>query len=194
MTELRPSGWSPDGATLLVEATFPDTGRDVLTASTSEPGTWEPLVQTPANEWSPVLSPDGRWLAYMSDQSGREEVYVQQYPELSGRIQISTGGGHAPSWSFDGRELFYVSGESSEEQTLMVVSIAVDEDNPLNLIAGTPERLFDWSSLTLGRFRRYGVSRDGQRFLAFLRNEEGSRQIYIVQDWYQELTERVPLP
>ena len=70
-------------------------------------GTWAPLVQTPANERSPAISPDGRWLAYDSDESGRFEVYVQRFPELLGRQQVSVDGAYRPRWSEDGRELFY---------------------------------------------------------------------------------------
>ena len=93
VTEITPYDWSQDGDTLFAHATSKATGRDVGTVSMLAPETWTPLIQTTADEWAPALSPDGRWLAYTSDESGRAEVYVQRFPELSDRTPISIGGG-----------------------------------------------------------------------------------------------------
>ena len=102
VTDIIPYDWSPDGATLFVHATFPETGRDVGMVSLDGPGTWEPLIETGANEHMSAISPDGRWLAYTSNETGRDEVYVQRFPELEGRTAISVGGGRSSSWSADG--------------------------------------------------------------------------------------------
>ena len=104
MDDFVPHDWSPDGDTLFLTAFSTETGLDIGMVSSDGSGTWEPLVETPANERSPVISPDGRWLAYDSDVSGRFEVYVQRLPEIRGRQQVSVRGAYRPRWSEDGRE------------------------------------------------------------------------------------------
>ena len=81
-------------------------------------------MQTPANEWDANLSPDGRWLAYSSDESGREEVYVQPYPGPGGREQISVDGGSEPAWSKSGKELFYI-GSSDEPRNAAMFAVDI---------------------------------------------------------------------
>ena len=103
----QPYSWTPDGNTLFVQGHFLDTLRDIGTVTLDPPGEWQPLLQTEAEEWSPALSPDGRWLAYTANYSGRNEVYVVRYPELDGRVQVSTGGGHRPHWSPSGDEITF---------------------------------------------------------------------------------------
>ena len=195
--DLYPYGWSPDGSILLVQAGFPDTRLDVGMVSTEAPGTWEPLIQTAAAEWSPAISPDGRWLAYSSAETGRNEIYVQRFPELEGRRQISVAGGFDPYWSADGREIFYAGGGPPE--TVMRVTLDVDDDDPPSLLVGTPERLFDWQYfIRFGGRRHYDVSSDG-RFLMIARarssdGEAEGTEINVVLNWHQELLERVPIP
>ena len=128
-------GWSPDGETLVFwYRGSGTTGGDIGVLSLEEERTWEPLVQTEAIEAFPVISPDGGWIAYASNETGQREVYVQRFPELGQRRQISTGGGSQPRWSPDGRELFYAIGN-----TLMVVPI---ETEP-TVRVGTPETVFE---------------------------------------------------
>lgn len=190
-----PYDWSPDGATLFVQATFPETSHDIGLVSVEEPGPWEPLIQTTAEEWSPALSPDGRWLAYTSNETGRHEVYVQRFPELEGRTVISVGGGLWPSWSADGRELFYARGAPPD--ALMRVTLDVDDSDPPSLRVLIPERLFDWRFYARPDGRRhYDVSPDGQRFLlkaGRTSTGRGGREINIVVNWNRELLERVPV-
>ena len=154
---------------------------------------WEPLVDTQANELLPVVSPDGRWLAYMSDESGDLEVYVQRFPDGGGRQRVSTNGGTRPIWGPDGRELFYVN-----QNMMMAASV---RENEASLQVAPPERLFE-SSFDLGSTPAGGVqdvSPDGQAFL-FIRQQVGSGEsdggpeLVIVQNWQQELLERVPIP
>ena len=108
VTGITPYDWSADGSRLFVDAILPETGRDVGMVSVEEPGTWEPLIHTAARELSPAISPDGRWLAYTSDETGRNEIYVVRFPELEARRPISVGGGSGPTWSADGSELIYL--------------------------------------------------------------------------------------
>jgi len=136
----------------------------------------------------PQFSPDGRWLAYISDESGRSEVYVQPYPGPGGKWQISTEGGTEPAWNPNGRELFYRSGDK-----MMSVEITIQP----SFAAGTPRMLYQ------GRYESgpvpttdYAVSLDGQRFLMLKPNEQTSSpaltQIVVVQNWFEELKRRVP--
>ena len=197
-----PSDWSPDATILFAHADFPETGSDVGMVSIDGPGTWEPLIRTAADEWSPAISPDGRWLAYTSDETGRDEVYVQRFPELEGRTQISVGGGEKPTWSADGLELFYLRARPGPPDAGMRVTLGIDEGDPPSLIVGTPEHLFDWRYFGVGGFgslRRYhDVSPDGQRFLVIAPEtgdgERGRAEINVVLNWFEELKERVPVP
>ena len=116
--ELDPSSWSPDGSELIFDYLAPNTARDIGVLSMEGERLWQPLLNSAANEWSPALSRDGRWIAYASDETGQNEVYVERFPDLGNREQISTGGGLDPVWSADGSELFYRSGSR-----MMVVPI-----------------------------------------------------------------------
>ncbi len=125
VSDIYPYDWSPDGSTLFLHAAFAETGRDVGMVSVEGPGTWEPLIQTAAAEWSPVISPDGRWLAYSSDETGQNEVYVQRFPELEGRTAISVGGGYRPTWAPDGREILYLRAPAGPPDAAMRVTIDI---------------------------------------------------------------------
>ena len=144
VTEIVPYDWSPDGATLVVHAVFPETDGDVGMVSMEGPGTWEPLIQTAASESEGTISPDGRWLAYVDFETGRPEVYVQRFPELEDRRPVSVGGGYAPTWSADGKELIYVRAPVGPSEAVMRVTLDVEEGDRPSLIIGTPEFLFDW--------------------------------------------------
>ncbi len=109
-----PASWRPDGKVLSFWEINPDTSYDVMTLPVGgdeksgwKPGEAKPFVNTAFVELDPAFSPDGRWLAYASNQSGNFEVYVQPFPGPGGKWQISTGGGVMPKWSRDGKQLFY---------------------------------------------------------------------------------------
>ena len=146
----------------------------------------------------PAISPDGRWLAYSSDETGRLEVYVQRFPERGGRQPISVGGGVLPEWSADGNELFY--GRGAPPVAMMRVTMDGDEGDPPSWIVGTPERLFEWRYYLAGvGLRHYDVSPDGQRFLMITTGGPadagaGRAEINVVLDWFEELKARVPVP
>ena len=164
-----PGSWSPDGTAIAFVEEGDSPGQtqvfqfDVWVLSIGDRKT-RALIQTAANEMSPEFSPDGRWLAYVSNQSGRHEVYVQPYPGPGERHLISTNGGFQPAWSGNGRELFYAQAaqwSSSGPMTLMSVSI---ETTP-TFVAGTPKALFESLDLASAWGRNYDVAPDGQRFL-----------------------------
>jgi Tol biopolymer transport system component len=147
----------------------------------------QPFLQTPFNEGAPRFSPDGRWLAYTSDESGRYEVYVQPYPGPGGKWLISTEGGTEPVWNRNGRELFYRAGDK-----MMAVDIATQP----GFSAGNPRMLFDGPyALSPAAPPNYDVSPDGQRFLMLKPVEQAGAaptQINVVLNWTEELKRLVP--
>ena len=138
------------------------------------------VVSTPAGEVSPGFSPDGRWIVYSSDESGRSEVYVQPFPASGGKWQISTSGGNQPVWSRDGGELFFVSLDSK----LMAVNVKTSP----GFEAGAPQALFELPlKSVIGR--RYDPSADGKRFLVnATMGEVKSSPVTLVQNWAAGLT------
>jgi serine/threonine-protein kinase len=146
-----------------------------------------PLLETAFNEHSPMFSPDGRWFAYGSDETGREEVYLRPYPGVGGKRSISTDGGTEPLWAPNGRELFYRDGDK-----MMAVSIETDPE----LRVGSPEVLFEERFAITHRAdapRNYDVSRDGQRFLMVQTVDEPTpTQLNVVLNWFEELKRLVP--
>jgi Tol biopolymer transport system component len=172
-----PHAVSPDGRLVAFYYLVPGTLRDIwILPLGGEPF---PFLATPFNERSPMFSPDGRWLVYVSDESGRDEVYIQAYPDKGEKQQVSNDGGTAPIWSRDGTELFFRSGDR-----VMVADVRLGEQ----LTVASPRVLFRGSyelepgpSGSLG----YDVSPDGQRFLMI--RSEAPRHINVVLNWFQEL-------
>jgi eukaryotic-like serine/threonine-protein kinase len=181
-----PSSWSPDGKLLAFIEANPTTGADIWVLRLSDRKA-QPFLRTPFNENAPRFSPDSRWLAYVSDESGRNEVYVQPYPGPGGKWQISTEGGTEPVWNRNGRELFYRSGDK-----MMAVNIATQS----GFTAGTPRLLFQGQYVPASTSSpNYDVSADGQRFLMLKRSEQAGAaptQINVVLNWFEELKRRVP--
>ena len=133
-----------------------------------------------------MFSPDGRWLAYASDESGRTEVYIRPYEGPGPKEQISTAGGNEPVWAPDGRELFYRNGDQ-----MIVVDITTEP----TFSAGTPRVLFERRYAFTHRPdapRNYDVARDGQRFLMIKSEQEAAvTQLNVVLNWFAELQRRV---
>jgi len=180
LNTLIPTSWSPDGDTL---AFYDTSGARDIWALPLE-GDASSFVATAFNERSPMFSPDGRWLAYVSNESGRDEVYVQPYPGPGGKWPISTEGGTELRWSADGRELFYRLGDK-----MMVVEV---QSEPA-FTSGRPQLVFEGPYLTdLFATSNYDISPDGQRFL-MIKEEEGQQdQINVVLNWFEELKRLVP--
>ncbi len=179
---LVPSSWSPDGESL---AFYDVTGARDIWALPRE-GDALPFVATAFNERSPMFSPDGRWLAYVSNESGRDEVYVQPYPGPGGKWPISTEGGTEPRWSADGHELFYRLGDK-----MMVVGVQIEP----TFSSGRPQLVFEVPYVLGTSVANYDISPDGQRFLMIkaAEEEEGQQaQIHVVLNWFEELKRLVP--
>jgi serine/threonine-protein kinase len=186
------SSWSPDGQVLGFYDTLDVSGgtdRDIWILPRTGDRKPKPFLQTPFNEAALMFSPDGRWVAYVSDESGRNEVYVLPFPGPGGKWQISTDGGGDPVWSRNGRELFYLNGTQM---------MAVDVETSPTFRAGTPRRLFDGGFVTgVGRVPVYDVTPDGQRFLmvgeqAIGAGEAAPVSIVVVENWLEELKRIVP--
>ncbi|MCZ6661613.1 MAG: protein kinase, partial [Actinobacteria bacterium] len=155
----------------------------------------ERVLDSEFDELSPQVSPNGRWIAYSSNESGRSEIYVRPLPNVqTGRWQVSTDGGMLPMWSPNGRELFYralVQARYAPFATagdMMVVNI----ENAPTFTHGRPEILFETQGLAGRRGSSYDVSPDGERFLMVSRSEGRSLPIHLVLNWFEELNHRVP--
>ena len=144
--------FTPDAARILYQRLSNDTGWDLYSVGVTEGAMPQRVLQTPANEVHGRISPDGRWIAYASDESGRTEVYLARYPELQTPARLSTTGGRRPTWRRDGRELFYATAEGA--------IMAAPFDAPSGQ-AGKPVQLFE-TTLFLGL---YAPGADGTRFL-----------------------------
>jgi serine/threonine-protein kinase len=186
-----PSAFLPDGSGLLYSIGTNDLGMVSIGGTPAE----APLIATAANEHNPVVSPDGRWLAYQSNESGRYEIYVRPFPDVdSGRRQISTNEGTRPEWSADGKELFYYRDDSGPGAEIVAVPVELSE----TFRAGTPKTLFSGPYLAGQQLRGvYDVTRDGQRFLMIKRvvseSEVPAQTIVIVENWLEELERLVPV-
>jgi eukaryotic-like serine/threonine-protein kinase len=182
-----PKSFSPDGQLLAFHENNPKTQKDIWVLRMSDRKA-QPFLVTPFNEGAPTFSPDGHWLAYVSNESGRPEIYVQPYPGPGGKWQISTEGGTEPAWNRNGKELFYRSGDK-----MMALDVATQP----SFSAGKPRLLFerqyyksDWPLISTA----YDVSADGQRFLMVKGTEQAASvtQINVVLNWFEELKQKVP--
>ena len=147
----------------------------------------QPLLHSQFNETNGEIAPDGRWLAYQSDQSGQYEIYVRPFPNIEdGLSQVSTDGGSTPLWAPNGRELFYVS-----PGQLLAVPVQSGDDIAL----GNPEIVITGPYWRSSNYRDYDISLDGERFLVLKESgsdETTSTEIILVQNWFEELKRLVP--
>ncbi len=185
-TERFPNSFSPDGTALV----FQDQQRDLGILSLEGERTSTLLLDTEFAERNAALSPDGRWIAYQSNESGREEIYVRPFPDVnSGKWQVSNNGGVWPLWAPDGREVFYVG-------SLAMMAVAIETEPTITL--GRREALFDIAPYHTGRGNRHvAIARDGQRFLLLRQSGESEGtaappSIVVVQNWFEELKQLVP--
>lgn len=189
-TFVAPGGWSADGDSLIFgELRATAANYDVGVLSMEDDRQSEPLLQMDFAEQAPTVSPDGRWLAYFTNETGQDEVYVQRFPDLGEKQQISVGGGREPLWSPDGRELFYRSPNG-------LMALPVLETEP-TFRAGSGESLFEQRYATFIERRNYDIAPDGQRFLMIKEaaaSDAATVQLVVVLNWHQELLERVPIP
>ena len=179
-----PADVSPDGSLLVFTEVNPDTGRDIWLRPLDSEGEPRPFLRTSYHEDGASVSSNGRLLAYVSDETGRREVYVERFPEGGTKVLISAGGARDPVWSPDGRELFY-----QWNNTMYAAEIVSVEP----FTVGRVERLFEFalSSLAHGR-AGYDVARDG-RFLTSVASgaASGIRELRVVTDWFQVLEDKI---
>ena len=180
-----PGSWSPDGS-LVFYALVGETRNIWILPPGGDPA---PLMVTPFNERAPRLSPNGKWVVFVSDQGGEDRVYVTAFPEGGPLLPISTGPGSEAIWSRDGRELLYRNGSEMW---------SVDVETEPGFTAETPTLLFDAPYLpdrNIGVGNpNYDVSLDGEHFLMVGRTMTGNdTPVVLVQNWFEELKERVPI-
>ena len=185
-----PESWSPDGGTLaFTQMDDPESGSDIYILRTRGDHTPQPLVRTKFSEGSPKFSPDGKWIAYASNESGRSEVYVMSYPGPGRKTQVSSGGGADPVWRHDQKELFYRSGDAM---------MAAEVSAGTTLVMSKPKVLWRGDYLagagsscgmTGPTSANYDVSPDGQRFLMIKDTAvtSESKTLHVISNWSRQL-------
>jgi serine/threonine-protein kinase len=177
--------WSPDGNTLAFTEVDPVTHWDIWTLSIKDRRKSQ-FLRTPFNETYLVFSPDGRWVAYQSDESGRDEIYVQPFPGPGTKELISIDGGTDPLWSRDGRQLLYRNGDK-------MVSVAITVVPTFH--PSKPEVVFESPYWAYEGYSSYTVTADGRRFVMIKENEQVAKAnvINVVLNWTSELKQRIPV-
>ncbi len=188
-----PWSFSRDGKTLAMTEVAAGQNLDIGILSMEANYTIKLLLQEQYTEMQPKISPDGRWMAYASYESGgRAEIYVRPFPEVEGgRWQVSSNGGETPLWSPNGREIFY-----RKDDAVMAASVETEG----SFKSGKPEFLFRGPYVVLGanEGHPWDISADGKRFLMMKgagsasSTTGGPRKINIVLNWFEELKQRVP--
>lgn len=189
-----PYDWSRDGHWVLLREMNPDTKYDIWKLPITSDGklqegiTPTPYLQTPFNEQMPRFSPEAspRWVAYVSDDSGRPEVYIDAFPEPRGKKRISTNGGQFPEWGAGGRELFYVSPDNQ----LMAVSLTTGP----GLQPSSPRTLFPLPQQAGFAASPYQPGRDGQRFLVLTSPEVPWQALTVIVNWPALIKQRSAAP
>jgi len=197
--DVRPDSFSPDGRRMAYTERSPETGYDLLTVALDlndpehpKAGKPEPFLRTPSDERDAVFSPDGRWIAYTSDESGTREVYVRPFPGPGGKWQISTGGAKYPRWLANGQTLFYES--LAPEDRIM----AADYTSTGDSFSASKPRV--WASLPMTDASgdvNLDVAPDGKRFAVFpapdpKEAEKGSVHVTFLLNFFDELRRKVP--
>ena len=179
----QPSDWSPDGTLVALTAFRPGSGADILVYS-FETGEVRTHLETEYDEQLAAFSPDGRWLAYESDESGVNEIYVQAFPGPGGKWQVSTGEAEMPTWSADGRELFYVSDDGH------LMAVPVETEGAFR--HDTPVALFEAPFFTQLQ-RHYDPLPDGSGFIALTSNtpEDGTSDVILIEGFADEVRRRL---
>lgn len=180
-----PGSVSSDGEHLIFVRISAGSSGDIYRALLQGDPQITPVLKTPAYEGRARLSPDDRWLAYSSNESGQMEVYLRPFPGPDRKWQMSTQGGTQPVWNPNGRELFYRSGSR-----MMVVALSAGAEPTLS----PPRLLFEQryafgSGITIAN---YDVSPDGQRFV-MVKEDSSSSRLNVVFNWFEELTRLVPV-
>ena len=182
-----PTSVSPHGDLAFMATEGPGSKWDIWTARLGEPDSARPFLETRFNEHEPTFSPDGRWIAYVSDETGRDELFVRSFPDSGAKWSVSSGAGTEPLWSPDGKKLYYRTAEE-----LMVVTV---ETRPTFSVSRPRAVLEDSFERWRGQpgFRNYDISPDGERFLVLESGEQTQYDIiHVVLNWFEELERLVP--
>jgi serine/threonine protein kinase len=186
----QPKSWSLDGKLLAFqESEGRSGGFDILLLPIDGDRKPRAYMKTIHNEFHPEISPDGRWMAYVSDRSGRNEVYVQAFPGPGETRQVSDAGGIGPAWSREGRELCY---EDLGGTRTSCVAIQTTR----GLQVGDPTLVVTGSFVSSGKYyRQYDVAPDGEHFVMITRNpQQPSTGFRVIVNWFEELKAKVPIP
>ena len=176
-----PYDWSPDGKFIVYGQTDRGTGRDIWLLPLDGDRKPIPYLNTAANEDLPQFSPVGQWMAYVSDESGKDQVYIQSVPANGRAAPVSVAGGSQPRWRRDGRELFYVS----PDQKMMAVPVKI---SATGIEAGTPHAIFEGAPESTRERIDYQPTDDGQRFLLNLPADVVPTPITMALNWQAGLT------
>jgi Tol biopolymer transport system component len=181
----QPTDWSPDGTNLLFQSRGKNTGWDLWVLPLSGDQKARTLIQTPFNEGHGQFSPDGRWVAYTSDESGQLEVYIQRFLFSGTKSRVSVAGGMLPAWRRDGKELFFLEPGSTR---MMAVDVVTDKEDFRWI---KPHLLFQLpaaeSTHSSEPGSHYGVTPDGQRFLVIVNDETPVQLLNVVVNWDSDL-------
>jgi serine/threonine-protein kinase len=173
---LIPGSWHPDSNRLFLTQSGPSGGWAIFVLETSVPGSAKQLPGSADWRW-PMISPDGRWLAYVADERGQREVFVQQYPGLGRKIKVTTTGGGEPKWSPDGTALFY-----RHQGQMFVVPVSLEN----GFRAGAARLLFeDTYDAEPGGHQHYDVAGDRTRFLMIRQHWSAPKEIHVAQHWIE---------
>ncbi len=194
--ETYAQSWRPDGKVLAFDQLNPGTSRDIMTLAVEgdEKSGWKvgepmPFLNSPSSETTPAFSSDGRWLAYQSDESGNNEVYVRPFPGPGGKWQISTGGGGYPVWSRNGKELFYRTVDSK----IIVVNYTDASDS---FHADKPKLWSPGQFTSLGNSLNFDLHQDGKRFAVLKapgpENQAAANKVTFIFNFFDELRRKVP--
>jgi len=173
---LRSGDWTRQGIFIFREE-IPGKGMDLFTMSDlDDPSTVKPLLVGPDDELAPTVSPDGRWLAFVSNYSGSDEIYVTTFPQPGGRVQISIRGGDSPVWAPDGKTLYYFDGTALDAVSL--------ETSPRLKVTGR-RKIAEGSFLTYRWSRQYDIDPSGRRFVMIQTPTRSS--VEVIRNWFAEL-------
>jgi Tol biopolymer transport system component len=185
--EQWPGSWSPDGKTVALVEVHPDTGNDIAVLDVPS-GRVTPFLNSQFGEAFPDFSPNGGWMAYTSNESKREEVYVRAFPGPGMKQLVSSDGGGEPLWARNGKQLFY----RRRQGQVWVVDVRTDGGFAMS----KPRLLFEKQGYAFGNpIRGYDLSLDSQRFLMVKeekRKPSPATEMILVQNWFEELKRLVP--
>ena len=188
-----PWSWSDDGRRLVYAEVHPETAFDIWVLPLDEDREPEVFANSEAIEAHAALSPNGRWMAYMSRESGAPEVYVRPYPTSPGKWLVSTDGGGQPRWSADGRELFYRSDSGIRVVAVDPAAPTFTYDRAEELFSGPFRGGIAGVIVNGDGFGDYDVTADGQRFVMFPASDDDPNRVTLVVNWFEELKRLVPV-